>query len=294
MAQTSYQNMTDEQRAVFEKHLKSGDRLTFGKITRKKVFYSRRSVADLASRSLLFDIANAWNALTPTDKEAWENAGVACGMRGYNAFVKDKSIRLLSGISGNATPSVLHQNWVGSLSIEAPSTELKIVQVHSHNYSVRQKVVGKKNMYEPVFITEDLSLPLVLSCNYKSDLTSQGVGSFARLFARVRSSFHGVDTFTDLICELDLSSSWKNVEMTLSSVDGYLVSYEIYFHLYNVRGTLLCDNIKAEHSGQNWVRDTYCDEIEQIFSGAFSGIASNWDIVTLPSGSSFESVYPED
>jgi hypothetical protein len=292
--QTSYIQLTDEQKDLYYKNLKSGDRFTFSKIVRKKVFFSRGAKATLSSRSLLPQISSAWNALSPTDKEAWDSAGVVCDMQGYNAFVKDKAIRLQNGISGNATPSLLHQNWVGCLKIEAPATELKIAQLHPHTYWVSQKVVGKKNMYEPVVVTEDLSLPLKISCNYKSDLVSQGAGSFARLFARVRTGSQGLDLFTDLVCELDLSAGWKNVEATLSSVTGYLISYELYFHLYNVRGTLLCDNIKAEHSGQNWIRDTNCDEIERTFTRAFYQIPAHWVAVTLPEGAGYESVYPEE
>ena len=294
MAKTSYIVLTDEQKSLFYKHLQSGDRFTFSKINLKKTIFSRKSVKGLTARSLLPQISEAWNLLTPTEKEAWENAGVACDMRAYNLFVKDKSARIKNDIAGNATPSILHQAWCGYLELEAPATEIKLTQLHPHTYWVSQKVAGKKGMYEPVAVIEDLALPLKVSCSYKSDLISTGDGSFARLFARVRHSYQGVDRYTDLICELDLSSGWVSIENTLSSVIGQLISYELYIHLYNVRGLLLCDNIKAEHSGQNWVRDTYCDDIDQAFTRAFYQIPKNWVALTLPDGSEFGTLYPED
>jgi hypothetical protein len=294
MAKTSFIVLTDEQRILFEKNLQSGDRFTFGKVCRKKVFFSRKAVKGLTARSLLPQIAEAWNSLTPTEKDDWKTAGAVCAMRAYNAFVKDKSARIKNDIAGNATPSILHQNWCGYLTTEAPATEIKLTQLHPHTYWVSQKVAGKKGMYEPVQVIEDLALPLKISMSYKSDLISQGAGSFARLFARVRHSYQGVDRYTDLICELSLSTGWVSIDNTLSTVIGQLISYNLYLHLYNVRGTLLCDNIKAEHSGQNWVRDTYCNDIDQSFTRAFYQIPKHWVALTLPDGADFGTIYPED
>lgn len=294
MAQTQFIQLTPEQELVFYKSLESGDRLTFGKINVKSTFLSRKKKAGLTQKSMLPVCAEAWNLLTPTEQEAWKSAGVVCNMKAYNLFVKDKCARIINGISGNATPSDLHQVWVGSLKIEAPATELKITQLHPHDYWVSQKVAGKKGMYAPVRVTEDLSLPLKISCSYKSDLTSTGTGSFARLYARVRSTYQGVDRYTDCPLEFDLSSGWAYLENTISSVIGQVISYALFIHLYNVRGTFLCDNIKAEHSGQNWVRDTYCDDIYQAFTRAFYQIPDHWVPLILPEGSEFGSIYPQD
>lgn len=294
MAQTSFITLSPEQKDLFYRDLQSGDRFTFSKINRKVTITSRKSVKGLTARSLLPQIAIAWNLLSAPEQLAWKTAGVVCNMKGYNLFVKDKSIRIKNVIAGNATPSILHQAWSGYLKIEAPATEIELTQLHPHTYWISRKVVGKKGMYEPVQVIEDLSLPLKISCSYKTALTSTGAGSFARLFARVRSSYQGVDRFTDLVCELSLTSGWTEIDNTLTTVIGHIISYELYIHLFNVRGLLTCDNIKAEHSGQNWVRDTFCNDIDQAFTRAFYQIPKNWVAVTLPDGAEFGTIYPED
>lgn len=294
MAKTSYIVLSPEQSDLFYKNLKSGDRFTFSKIVLKKTIFSRKAIKGLRARSFLPMIAEAWNSFSEAEKEAWKVAGVASNMKGYNAFVKDKSIRIKNAIAGNATPTVLHQSWCGFLEIEAPATEIQLIQFHPHTYWVSRKVAGKKGMYEPVEVIEDLSLPLKVSCSYKSNLVSTGAGSFARLFARVRSSYQGEDRFTDCTLDFSLVSDWANIEETLSSVVGHIISYNLYIHLYNVRGLFLCDNIKAEHSGQNWVRDTQCNDIDQAFTRAFFQVPKHWVATIINDGGEFGTLYPED
>lgn len=91
----------------------------------------------------------------------------------------------------------------------------------------------------------------------------------------------------------DFEDEWETDNTTLTSVLGVVSSYNLYIHLYNVTGTLLCDNIKAEHSAQNWVRDTYCKDISKAFTRAFYQIPQNWAAITLPSGAAYSSKYPD-
>ncbi len=147
-------------------------------------------------------------------------------------------------------------------------------------------------MYEEVMITEDIALPIAISLNYKSALTSQGAGSFAKLFITVRSSYQGVDRFADCEINLDLSTDWKNETASISSVLGYVIGYTAYIHLYNLRGTLWCDNIEISHSGQNWARDPFCKDLNQAFTRAFYQIPKHWVAVEMPAGSEFGSIYP--
>lgn len=293
MAKVSYVSLLPAEEELFFKGLNAQSRFIVPRVAKKNLLLSKKRIAGLTQRSLLPQVAEAWNLLTEEDKTNWGNAGAESDLNGYRLFVQDKIIRIKNELAGNATPSLLHQSWIGALTIQDPATGIKITQLHPRNYWVCRKVGGKKGQYEPVLITEDLALPLKISLNYSSDLVSQGAGSFAKFYAMVWSSYQGADIFNELKIDLDLETAWKNAEATLTSVAGYVVAYNLFFHLYNVRGTLYIDNVKAEHSGQNWVRDTFCRDIQQGFTKAFYQIPKNWAAITLPSGSDFESTYQD-
>ena len=115
--------------------------------------------------------------------------------------------------------------------------------------------------------------------------------SFAKIYARFWHSYQGLDRYTDLEIDLDYIDDWKNVENTLTTLSGYVIGYDLYIHLKNLRGTLYIDNVKAEHSGQNWVRDPACRDINQGFTRAFYQVPKNWSGVIAPASSWFESFY---
>ena len=292
MAQTSYIDLTPEEEDLFFKTLKSSDRFTYPRITRKLTLFSVKRKKGLTQKSLLPQIAELWNAFSDGEKQAWNDAAAGQVKSGYNLFVQDQCIRIKNDIPGVATPSLLHQSWVGYLNIEAPATEIKIAQYHPRAYWVSKKVTGKKGMSEPVEVTEDFALPLKIQLSYKSNLTSQGGGSFAKFYAVVRSSYQGQDIFTNNEISLDLSADWKEADVTLTEVQGYVIGYTLYFHLFNLRGTLLFDNIKSEHSSQNWARDPFCKNINEGFTKAFFQVPKHWVAVELPDGATFESFYP--
>jgi hypothetical protein len=292
MAQTSYIDLTPEQENLFFKCLSSGDRFVFPRVRRKLAFVSIKKKKGLTQRSMLPQVSALWNNFSDDEKTAWKNAAAQSNMRAYNLFVQDQCIRIKNDIEGVATPSLLHQSWVGYANIESPASEIKIAQYHPRSYYVLQSVKGKKGMKEPVLITEDFSLPLQLKINYKSNLSSVGSGSFARFYATIRSSYQGIDRFTDCIVPLDLSTDWKSATETINSVIGYMIGYTLYIHLYNVRGILYFDNLAAVHSSQNWLRDPVCKNINEGFTRAFYQVPKNWVGVEIPEGSSFESIYP--
>ena len=314
MARVSFIDLEPEQEDLFFSNLTPQDRFTSPRITQKVALFSIKRIKGLTQRSLLPQVAEAWGLLTEEEKAAWSSAGAECGLNGWRLFVQDKIIRIKNSIAGNATPNFLHQSWVGYLYIQSPASEIKIAQYHPRSYWVLQKVYGKKGMYVPVEITEDFSLPLSLELNYKSDLElvdlcvgAFGVSEFAvsefgnevgpdeviaKFYAIVRSSYQGVDRFVNAEISLSLSSDWNNATVNLSSVQGYVIGYTLYFHLSNLRGTLWCDNIKAEHSGQNWVRDPYCKDLFEGFTRAFYQIPKHWVYVENPAGSEFGSIYP--
>ena len=134
MAKTSYIDIPPGLEAQFYGTLKSGDRFTIPRIIRNQTIISRKKKKGLTQKSMLPQIATAWQALSDADRTDWTTAAAVCGMRGYTLFVKDKALRIINEMAGNATPSILHQAKVGELKIEAPAEEIKIYQPHPESY----------------------------------------------------------------------------------------------------------------------------------------------------------------
>lgn len=294
MAKVEYLSLIPEEEALYFRTLTSYDRFNFARVGRKVVVYSVKRKAGLTQRSLLPQVAEAWNPLSAGVKDDWVAAGAVSNMKGYNLFVQDKVIRIKNDIAGNAVPSLIHQSWVGALTINSPATELQIIQPHPHTYYVQRPVPGFKGQKQAVLVQEDFAFPLTVGLSYASDLSAEGGDPFARFYARVWSSYQGVDEYADALIELDLSSAWQSDEVVLPAQRGYPFAYALYFHLHDVRGQVLIDNIRAEHSGQNWARDYRCVDINQGFTGNFYQIPKHWAAVILPEGAEYNSIYPPD
>ena len=292
MARTRYLTIPSGQEDLYAAALQSGDRFTFSKITRKVSFYGRKKIAGLTRRSYIPAISVIWRTFNDALKADWKTAGEERGLNGWQAFVADQAKRIKFGIGGQATPSTFHQDLVGLLNITAPAEEIKIAQYHPSQYWINQKVQGKKRMYEPVSVTEAFDLPLELSINYKSNLTSTGAGSFAKFYAIIKHSYQGQNLTTNLELNIPLVGGWANLNDTLSEVLGEVQGYDLFIHLYKVTGALLFDNPKTTHSSQNWIRDPYCKDISQSFTRAFYQVAKSWQVITMPVGTSYNSFYP--
>jgi len=293
MAKVSYVDLLPTVELKYYSNLTMADRFIAPHVIMKKTFFSRKSVKGLTARSLLPQIATAWATLSNAEKTAWTSAGVQRALNGYRLFVADMSARIKNGIAGVATPSLLHQSWFGKLKITAPAEEIKIAQLHPAYYWVSQPVHGKKGQRVPIKVTEYFALPLTISLNYKSNLVSTGAGSFAKFYAEIWYSYQGQNLTKILEISLDAITDWKNATATLSTQVSIIIGYNLYFHIYKMTGELYIDNVKATHSGQNWVRDTYCEDILQTFSKAFYQIPDHWAPITLPSGAEYDSVYEE-
>lgn len=291
MAKTSYLQIAPELEEAYYSDLKSSDRFIIPRITVKTVILSREKIENLEGRSYLKEIAALWNNFTDQQRADWKSVDPYPHPNGWRAFVADQSRRIKLGLEGVATPDQYHQDLIGKILIEAPADEIKLIQAHPSAYWLYQKVVGKKGMYEPVEVEEDFSLPLKITISYYSDLTSTGEGSFAKLYARIRHLYQGQNLEHDLEIDMPLQSQWWEEEIEISELLGEAVSYNLYIHLYKVRGTLLFDSIKAEHSGSNWARDTHCKKIEQSFTRQWYQIPKHWGVITLPSGAGYLSVY---
>lgn len=293
MARATYVEIPEAQIDLYWGALQPGDRYVFSRVVRKNVFFSREKIAGLTLKSYLPVIKELWAGFTTEQKATWKSIDPHPQKHGWRTFVADQSKRIKLGLPGTATPNSYHQDMVGAINIEAPAEEAQIVQLHPSQYWVYTKVYGKKSMYQPVSVTELMALPLKITINYKSDLVSTGAGSFAKFYAEVRHFYQGQNLDTNLEIDIPLSSGWATEDITLSSVLGEVSSYNLYIHLYKVTGTLLFDNVKAEHSAQNWVRDIYCKNIAQQFTRAFYQIPKNWAASILPAGADYDSIYPE-
>jgi len=292
MARSGYIILTTQEEEAYFNVLRSADRFIVPRVTKNISIISRKRKKVLTQKSLLPTVAALWSAMSDTERSAWSAAGAYTGLSGWKLFVKDQSYRIKNDISGVAIPSNFHQALVGQLHIEAPSDEIKIVQPHPYSYYVMNKVVGSKSMYSPVLVEEKLVLPLQIGLSYKADLVSTGSGSFAKFYAVIRRLYQGNNINTLLEIDLDFQTDWKTATSTLSYLLGQYTSYQLYFHLYKVRGDLYIDNIKAIHSSQNWARDKDCNDINQVFTKAFYQIPKHWAALVLPVGSWYESVYP--
>jgi len=292
MARTTYLDIPIVDEDTYWGILQPGDRFTLPRVVKKSAFFSRKKRAKLTDRSYLPVCSENWKGFTDQQKQDWKDVDPHAHPHGFRIYVADKSQRINLGIAGNATPNEYHQDLVGAIVIEAPAEEVKLAQYHPAQYYVYQRVAGKKSQYSPVSVTEALVLPLKITLNYKSNLVSTGVGSFAKFYATVRHFYQGRNIDTDLVINIPLISGWTSVNDTLSSVLGEASSYNLYVHLYKVTGTLLFDNPKAEHSAQNWVRDPYCNDISKTFTRAFYQVPKHWAAITLPSGTAYGSKYP--
>jgi len=292
MAKTSYLSIEPEVEEKYYSGLQSGDRFVIPKIVVKTILLSRAKSEAIAKRSYLKTCSTLWQAFTDQQKADWKTTDQHPQQHGWRSFVADQCQRIKLDLAGVATPNQYHQDLVGKLLITAPAEEIKIIQPHPHTYWISEKVAGSKNTYQPVEVEEDFALPLKLTISRKSNLVSTGDGSFVRFYASIRHLYQGQNLNHDEIIEIPLISDWTEQTTTISTLQGEAISYNIYIHLYKVTGTLLIDNIKAEHSGQNWVRDTYCKEIEESFNRGFYQVPEHWAVITLPDGAEYASVYP--
>ncbi|GAH28076.1 unnamed protein product, partial [marine sediment metagenome] len=245
----------------------------------------------LKGRTLLDTCSNYWGDFTDAKKADWKNVSPYDPKHGWRTFVADQTSRILLGLEGTAEPNTYHQNMVGYILIESPGSEIKLIQPHPSSYWIKTKVIGKDGMFKPEQISESLALPLEIGISYKSDLTSTGAGSFVKFYASIRHLYQGQNLNHDLEINIPLSSAWTKQTETVSNLIGTVTSYNLYIHLYNVRGELFFDNVTAKHSGSNWVRDTFCEEIEEDFTRAYFQVPKHWAPITLPDGAAYYSKY---
>ena len=275
----------------FNKALTVNDRFTFSSLRLKNTFISRKRKKGLTQKSLMPICSAMWKTFDSATVALWNSAGDVMNLSGFKFFVADYVLRQQNELAGVSTPSLLFQTYVGKLTIASPATTFLLTQLHPLTYWVSSPVHGKKGMREPQLIIESFDLPLQISISYKTDLTSVGASPRARFYAVVYSNYQGRTIETILEINFNLISDWATGNATLSSVIGLIKSYSLFLELNDVAGTLYIDNVVANHSGHNWVRDSVCRDLDQSFTKAFYQVPKHWVPVEISEGCFFGSVY---
>lgn len=309
MAKTGQVDITPGLEDSYYSELQTMDRFIIPRIKPKKGILSRRRKRLIRQRSLLPQISTLWTNLSDAQQQAWKDTDPHSQQHGWREFVSDTALRIQLELAGVATPNEYHHGLVGKILIQAPAEEIKLAQYHPASYWVYRKVEGKDSMFEPSEVTESFATPLIIAISFKSDLTSTGEGSFAKFYGTVRHLYQGQNLDYNLEIDIPLQSAWDRIESALYKISYYghnqyawkgygeeylgpVIFYDLYIHLYKVTGTLLIDNIKAEHSAANWVRDPFCEAIDRTFNRQFYLIPDNWKGITVPTGAAYSSIYP--
>lgn len=294
MAKISFLDLPGEDEKNYFKNLKQADRFVFSRVVKNNTLTSRKKKTLLKNKTLFVEVSKLWCLLDESTQNLWKSAGEKCNMSGFSLFLQDYSLRKKNNFSGVGTPSDLHQGKVGVIEIKDDAKFIKIEQRHPHNYWRLRKVLNKKSLVDPVYITEPINLPIEISLNYKSDFSVSGVNPFAKFYVSVISSDKGVDVENIASIDLPFVSNWSSDSATLFDVEGYPFKYSVFFDISDLQGFLYFDNISIKHSGQNWAIDSFCDNIERKHAGIFSKIENAWHDVSVPIGSSYYSKYIEN
>lgn len=291
MAKTSYQLIPPEFDLLYKKALQSGDRFQIPIVKRKRLFISRRRKKGLSQKSLIPSLSLVWKSFDQSVRDSWDLAGDVCNLTGWRLFLKDTALRLQNDLTGYASPDLSFQALVGRFHIESPASSLKVAQLHPKNYWVQRKVRGTRSQYEPVLITESFDIPLTIKISYKTDLVSVGAEPRARFYAIISSHYQGRIIEKNVDINFNLQSGWVSSSATISEVVGLVRGYSAFIELSDVSGDLWIDNVELEHSGHNWARDPFCNDVNQSFTKAFFQIPKHWAPVDVGEGVYFESEY---
>jgi hypothetical protein len=291
MAKTSYQLIPPEYDLIYSKVLQSGDRYTIPRVNVKRLFMSRARLKGLTQNSLIPEVATLWDSMSQGLRDDWTEAGARCNLTGYKLLLQDTAHRRRNLLAGYSVPSVLHQSRVGKIRIDEPASGIKIAQLHPLTYYKLRKVRGTRDQYEPIEIIETLRLPLKIELSFKTELTSAGADPSASFYAEILSHYQGQNIITVLKIDLGLNENWKRESATISNVLGMVRGYNLFFEIKDARGVLYFDNLNAEHSGQNWARDPFCNAIKTAFTGAFHQVPKHWINIDVPEGAFFDSFY---
>lgn len=294
MAQVAPFIVPPELKALWAKMMAPTSPRQSGAVRKTGYLLPREKKIAVATRSLLPQIRDYWNDLGDAGRNAWKLAGAVTKQNGWNLFVQDTAFRIKHDIGGLAVPSTLHQYKVGRIEINAPAQRVVLAQFHPNKYYVSKKLPGKTTQREDVPIFEYLHLPLTVGCSFRSNLTAVSGTPKVKFYARVFSSYQGRTIETDIGFDIPLTSGWDSETATVSDVLGVVRYYNLFIELDGVRGWLEWDNVRSVHSGTNFARDLRCNDVNNQLTRVNFQIEKSWEEQFLPSGTGFDSVYPDD
>lgn len=279
---------------AFQKIMSSTSNRRSGAIRKHGYLPSRAQIVKLTTRSLLPQIRDLWDGLSPAEQAAWKAAAAVTSMNGWNLFVQDTSYRLKYGIAGVAVPSLIHQYKVGRIEIAAPAQRVVLAQFHPNKYYVSKKMRGNTSQREDVPVFEKLTLPLTVGCSFRSNLVAVTGTPKVKFYAIVYSQYQGRTIETEVGFDIPLTSDWTSEQATLTEVIGVSRDYNIWIELDGVRGFLEWDNVISQHTATNWARDKRCNDVNNELTTVNYQIEKSWEEQFLPTGAAFDSVYPAD
>lgn len=294
MALVSALEVPPELLELFQKLISTSNNRRTGAVRKHGYLQSRKKILNLTTRSLLPQIRDLRDSLSPSEVEAWRAAAAASNMNYWNLFVQDTAYRLKYDIPGLATPSVYHSYKVGRIEIKAPAERVLLAQYHPYRYWVNKKIRGNTTQREDIEIIEKLVLPLDIGTSYRAELTPTREDYTARFYAIIYSSYQGRTIETEVGFDLDLSTDWKRTIVTSSEVIGVARYYNLWIELDGVRGWFEWDNVLARHTGTNYARDYRCTDVNNELTRVNWQIEKSWEEQFLPFNTAFDSVYPED
>lgn len=292
MAKTSTINFPSELSEDMKKAIKQSDRFTLGSVGGKGNWTTRSKKRRYRNISLFRFLAEFWAELSETEKDEWREAGLPSFLTNWQLYISMNAAQIRNGLAITNTASEKWQTLTCRLVVESPAEELKIKQSHQYQYWETESIPGEWWKERLTLVTELVTLPLTVGLSYKANLSAVGSEQIARYFARVWSIYQGEDYFTEVGVDLNPSTDWTTDENTLSEVPGYIQNYDLFFHLKGYQGTLNFDNIRAEHTEQNWARDPRCDDPRREFKRGFAVVRPYWVPEVLPEGADFDVSYP--
>ena len=283
-----------EQEELFFKSLRWGNQFVNPRIIAKERPLSRAQKQAVADVSFLPDIAVLWNSLGIDDQNMWADAAFYSGQTGYALFIQDTSYRIKNSISGLATPDVYHQYKVGKIHLPNVAQYNLFAQDHYDAYYIARKITGSQDRLEPVLITETPVWPFFLAINFKTNLVSNGAGSFAFCGVEIEWWDGEDDQVSYIEHALSLQSGWDYKSGSLVDPGGTITRYSVYFEFNNVYGDVWFDVPELIYSSQNFVRDSNCDNIDEDIPNLGVTIEPIWGDAYPSHNATIESVYPFD
>lgn len=244
---------------VYNKTLRMYDISVFCNVGKSFRFLPRKRRLALREISYLFAIAKVWSGFSEEVKNSWKAAGDVIGQHGYNLYVQDKSYRVKHVIGGDATPSLYHQYLVGHLNIQSPAISALIAQYNSRR----------------------VNFPASFELCYKTNLTAAGGSPSAKLKFTWTRYTGGQNVESVETINLPLSGGWTRETKSITQYSGIRGKWRLELELTDVTGDIWFDNLWAFYDGELKINDPYCEDVVKWWKG-----------LNLPSGVTFETVYP--